>query len=408
MLQLVFGYCEHAWGHIFYSLTTRGPRLQVYKRGFFMRNNLFLGVETIQSEYRRIDGSWLRIQYRLLLWLAAFTPVAELAVYLLLRHLDALDSSWVFLLKYMLTPLLYDGVLALIATAVMRSRLTEKQKIYGISLLLTAMAFGVYTIHSIFPSLYVIFIIPMVLTVIYGDRRLTTFISALCLAGKMVSDLFLFWDAGRPNVFSSTTAFTDFCVSLLLMVLFYVICWLLLNTEQAKNNVSLNLEQERLRYQKKSMTDALTQVGNRLALRAAFQSMEEQQHQAAFYLAMMDLDAFKQLNDTFGHNQGDRYLRGLGSALLDLSTQDIQPFRFGGDEFCILFRGHNLVEVRETCQKLQETFSQADIHRRCQPVTISIGIAEYQPGEKPSLLLERADRALYQAKQEKGSITFCE
>lgn len=290
----------------------------------------------------------------------------------------------------------------------MRSHLSERRKIYGVSLLLTAMAFGVYTIHSSFPSLYVIFIIPMVLTVVYGDRRLTTVISVFCLLGKAGSDLFLFWDAGRPGVLASNASFTDFCVSLLLMILFYVICCLLLGTEQAKNNVSLNLEQERLRYQQKSLTDTLTQVGNRLALRAAFQAMEEQQQQSVFYLAMLDLDAFKQLNDTYGHNQGDQYLRTLGFTLLNLSNRQIQSFRFGGDEFCILFSGHNLEEVRKICQTLQESFAQAEIHRHCQPVTISIGIAKYQPGEKPALLLERADKALYQAKQKKGSIAFFE
>lgn len=136
--------------------------------------------------------------------------------------------------------------------------------------------------------------------------------------------------------------------------------------------------------------------------------MEEQQHQYTFYLAMMDLDAFKQLNDTFGHNQGDQYLRALGLVLLNLSNQNVQSFRFGGDEFCILFSGLNLVEVRDVCQKLQDSFAKSEIHQRCQPVTVSIGIAEYRPGEKPSLLLERADRALYQAKQERGSIAFCE
>lgn len=374
-----------------------------------MRNSLYFSVETIQNEYRRIDEKWLRIQYRLLLWLAAFTPVAEVGVFFLLRRLGAMEASpREFLMKYVMAPLLYNGSLVLIATFFMRRHFSEHQKIYGVSLLTTAMAFGVYTFHSTFPSLYVIFMIPMVLTVIYGDRRLTTIVSVLCLVGKAASDLFLFWDPSRTSVLSSTTSFTTFCVSLLLIILFYVICWLLLNTEQAKNNVSLNLEQERLRYQKRSMTDALTQVGNRLALRSAFQAMEEQQHEAVFYLAMMDLDDFKQLNDTFGHNQGDQYLRALGLSLMELSGQDLQCFRFGGDEFCILFRGYGLLEVQTTCRDLQTIFSKAEIHRLCQPVTISIGIAEYQPGEKPSLLLERADRALYRAKQEKGSIAFCE
>ncbi len=374
-----------------------------------MRNNLTFGVETIQSEYRRIDEKWLRIQYRLLLWLAAFTPVAEICVFFLMNRLGSLDSSpQEFLVKYVLVPFLYNGAVALIATFFMRNRFPERKKIYGLCLLMAAMAFGVYTFHSTFPSLYVIFAIPMVVTVIYGDLRLTTLISVLCLVGKAGSDLFLFWDPSRSGVLRSANAFTNFCLSLLLIVLFYVICWLLLRTEQAKNNVSLNLEQERLRYQKRSMTDALTQVGNRLALRSAFQAMEEQQHQCTFYLAMMDLDAFKQLNDTFGHNQGAQYLLALGLVLLILSGQNVQSFRFGGDEFCILFSGLSLVEVRNLCQDLQDRFYKAEIHRRCQPVTVSIGIAEYRPGEKPALLLERADRALYQAKQQRGSIAFCE
>jgi diguanylate cyclase len=283
-----------------------------------MRNDLTFGVETKQSEYRRIDEKWLRIQYLLLLWLAAFTPVAEVFVFLLMSRLGSTNSSpSMFLLKYVLVPFLYNGAIVLIATLFIRGRLSERRKIYGISLLTAAMAFGVYTFHSTFPALYVIFAIPMVVTVIYGDRHLTTIIGALCLVGKAVSDLFLFWDPARISVLTSPSTFTNFCISMLLIVLFYVVCWLLLRTEQAKNNVSLNLEQERLRYQKRSMTDALTQVGNRLALASAFQSMEEQQHQCTFYLAMMDLDAFKQLNDTFGHNQGDQYLRTLGLVLLN-------------------------------------------------------------------------------------------
>ena len=366
--------------------------------------NLFFNVETIQNEYRRIDRKWLQIQYRLLLWLAAFTPAAEIAVFFLMRHLDSPLSPENFLVKYLLVPLFGNAVLALSATGIIQSRLAERRKIYALSVLTAVMAFFVYTIHATFPALYAVFIIPMVLTVIYGDLQLTTLISVLCLIGKAVSDLFIAWDPNRPNVLSSTTSFTDFCVSLLLLILFYVVCCLLLRTEQAKNNVSVNLEQERQQYQKKSMTDALTQVGNRLALRSAFQRMEEQQRQTAFFLAMMDLDAFKQLNDTFGHNQGDQYLRALGNVLLGLSAHQVQPFRFGGDEFCILFSGRSLPEVRDTCRQLQLRFAEAEIHRQCQPVTVSIGIAQYQPGEKPSLLLERADNALYQAKQEKGSI----
>ena len=91
-----------------------------------MRSSLFFNPETIQSEYRRIDSSWLRIEYRLLLWLAASTPVMEFLFYLLMRYRINGELPDSFLLKYPLFPLLYDGIIALIATFAMKSRLSEK------------------------------------------------------------------------------------------------------------------------------------------------------------------------------------------------------------------------------------------------------------------------------------------
>ena len=91
-------------------------------------------------------------------------------------------------------------------------------------------------------------------------------------------------------------------------------------------------------------------------------------------------------------------------ALLAAATDQAMPFRFGGDEFCVLFRGCQREEVLTACRAIQEQFLQAEIHRLCRPVSVSIGVAEHLAEERPSRLLERADAALYQAKQEKGSI----
>ena len=191
----------------------------------------------------------------------------------------------------------------------------------------------------------------------------------------------------------------------LLLLVFYMVCRVFIKIEREKNEVSINLEQERQRYQEASITDALTRVGNRQALRLAFQEMEDQQEQR-FFLAMMDLDDFKSLNDTFGHRQGDQYLRALGIVLNGISTEKVLPFRFGGDEFCVLFCGCVPEEVREVCVLIQRGFQKADVHRTFRNVSISIGVAEYRKGEKPAQLLDRADAALYQAKQKKGSIYF--
>lgn len=87
-----------------------------------------------------------------------------------------------------------------------------------------------------------------------------------------------------------------------------------------------------------------------------------------------------------------------------MATDQAMPFRFGGDEFCVLFRDCEREEVLTVCRLIQEKFCQTEVHRLCSEVSVSIGVAEHLAEEKPSRLLERADAALYRAKQKKGSV----
>ena len=154
------------------------------------------------------------------------------------------------------------------------------------------------------------------------------------------------------------------------------------------------------------MTDQLTRVWNRQALRQMFQRMEEEREEMRFFLAMLDMDDFKNLNDTYGHSQGDRYLKSLGQVLLDLSGEQMVPFRFGGDEFCVIFCGCDQERVRAACRAIQECFVRTEVNQSHKAVSVSIGVAEFRKKEPPAQLLDRADAALYRAKQNKGSICF--
>ena len=370
-----------------------------------MRSN----IEHIQTEYRRIDERWLHTQYALMLGLAGFALISELAMYLLLGKLDLISiEKHVYLLKYLLFPTVVDAVLLGAASLVLYSKLTIRNKAYLISLFITGMAFTLYTVHCIFPSLALIFLIPMAVTILYGDLKLTSLVGWLSIAGKTFSDLFLFWDPARKSVFATDGTLIDSGVSLTLLVLFYAVCCILLSTERAKTLVSIHLEEERERFWKESVTDALTRVGNRQAMREAFQQMPRPDDPAPFHLAMLDLDDFKALNDTYGHSIGDQYLRALGDLLLAASSERILPFRFGGDEFCILFYDCSREEVLNICRCLQADFSTQKIQCTGLRVSISVGVARYHPGDTPSILLNKADKALYQAKGEKGAIRLSE
>lgn len=366
-------------------------------------------VEQIQSAYRRIDDKWLHMQYRLMLVLAVMTTVTETVMFLVLQTLDFVEiPPEKYLIKYLAVPAADNLILSILATVLMRGRFSARKKIYGISLLMTLMAFSMYTIHAVWVSLMLAFAIPMLVTVVYADQRLTAMVSGLCIVEKAVSDLLLCWDPKRSRVLESENTFLDFVLSLLLLGLFYGICACLIRMEQEKNNVSIDLERQRQHYHMESLTDALTGVWNRQALREAFRRLETRAADCQVFLAMMDLDDFKRLNDTYGHYQGDRYLKALGQVLRETRTDRVNAFRFGGDEFCVLLYDCSREESEQICCRLQEQFAAAEVHASCEQVSVSIGIARFESGEQPSHLLQRADTALYQAKQKKGSIYFSE
>lgn len=115
---------------------------------------------------------------------------------------------------------------------------------------------------------------------------------------------------------------------------------------------------------------------------------------------MIDLDHFKRINDTRGHAAGDEVLRRVGEILADTSRKDDLAIRYGGEEFLLVLAGARRLHGRLTAERVRERMaatrfpSMPDLF-----VTCSLGVAEWTPGEPVEAWLERADRALYRAKE---------
>jgi diguanylate cyclase (GGDEF)-like protein len=139
--------------------------------------------------------------------------------------------------------------------------------------------------------------------------------------------------------------------------------------------------------------DGLTGVANRRAwdqelLRACTFAKE---HDAPLTVAVLDLDHFKEFNDTHGHLAGDRVLRETASAWAAILEGRGFLARYGGEEFTVLLPHTKACEA----QSLLERLRQAVTHRQ----TCSIGVASWDQREAPAELMARADRALYRAKR---------
>jgi two-component system chemotaxis response regulator CheY len=170
----------------------------------------------------------------------------------------------------------------------------------------------------------------------------------------------------------------------------------------------LQLERLNRDLAEQARTDALTQLGNRLRLHEDLDVVHARaaRHQRPYSVALFDLDHFKSYNDSYGHPEGDRALQQVAAVLAaDIRTADA-AYRYGGEEFLVLLADERLPEAFVIAERLRQTIeSVALTHRAGESgvLTISAGVASFDPGQasrSAAEIVERADQALYLAKQD--------
>ena len=123
-----------------------------------------------------------------------------------------------------------------------------------------------------------------------------------------------------------------------------------------------------------------------------------------FSILMMDLDNFKEINDTYGHLAGDAVLKGVGETLIEVTRKNDVAARYGGEEFAVLLEGLDSSQARMVAERIRSLIEKRVVYEESNAIplsaTISIGIASYpQHGKENKELLKVADLALYRAKQ---------
>ncbi len=153
-------------------------------------------------------------------------------------------------------------------------------------------------------------------------------------------------------------------------------------------------------FRYKAYTDELTTLANRHYLNLALidQFTQAQQSDHSFAIILADIDHFKQVNDTHGHAAGDQILRAFAKQIQQRVTPQQIIGRWGGEEFLIILPEADLTHAQAIAGQLQTTIAQASFPL-INYLTASFGVCQYQLGDSTTSLLERADHALYHAKQ---------
>lgn len=184
--------------------------------------------------------------------------------------------------------------------------------------------------------------------------------------------------------------------------------------EQEAQRKVQELHNQNRQLVEKASTDVLTGVANRAALDEHLQGecARACSTREPLGLIILDLDRFKKLNDTFGHQTGDEALKMIGGILRAAASDRQFPGRYGGEEFVLIVPGVSARELRALAEDLRLAIAKLRIpcKGRFVPITASLGAAHANPddpGLTPRELLKRADHCLYDAKNHGRNRVVC-
>lgn len=149
-----------------------------------------------------------------------------------------------------------------------------------------------------------------------------------------------------------------------------------------------------------SLHDGLTGLWNRRYLELAIpQAMQDAKDSGTtLFMVMADIDHFKQFNDTYGHLEGDRLLKHVATVLKSSLRMEDMVARYGGEEFVVLLPDLTLETARQTIERVRRQLMEQRLAEYL--VTVSFGVVMWCAGEAKETLMQRADDALYRAKEE--------
>ncbi|AIR68682.1 diguanylate cyclase [Dickeya fangzhongdai] len=223
------------------------------------------------------------------------------------------------------------------------------------------------------------------------------------LVAQLTGALAVIWLAGRTIAFATTPVQIYFCLPMLFI---YPISVGLVTYRTA-----IKLAEHKRQLREISIHDGMTRLYNRNYWEQLLKNEFELclRHQQVATLALLDIDHFKRINDSFGHHVGDDVILLLSGGIKSTLRQSDITGRFGGDEFGVVLPQTPAVEAERIVQRLREYLDSVQLHQApTLRVGISVGLVQFHPGlEDYQVWLKAADTALYQAKDNGRGCTVC-
>lgn len=261
------------------------------------------------------------------------------------------------------------------------------------SMLLICINFMIF--HHKSPVCIISLLLPIILTINYSDPKATSRISFICGFCSIIITIILV--ALNYNIYGINYLISSGLSLVFVLGITYMLCCFSI-IETKKQKLLVQSIKEKNYYKVKSTTDPLTKCHNNAFYRSTMDSNLHKHKNSC--LAIIDIDKFKNVNDTYGHANGDIVLKHLGSLLNKMNSDVVYTSRYGGEEFTILFYDHTPDQAAKVMDRLRIKFGKHVFpelnNTSC---TFSCGVAKEMKTDKAVELFKKADKALYVAKE---------
>lgn len=296
----------------------------------------------------------------------------------------------------LVAPIVINTIAHLSARAIVNNPATSrdvKNRAIVIAALVTS--FVVAVLHKAYIVTSCAFIFPMILSAAFNDIKLlnTSFFGAVII---VLCVIFAFRFDGTADL----TTVLNLFILIGFVYVSYLCATISINFSAQNYNTIESQSKENNKLMENTRKDLMTELYNHTAFTADLEAaVSAGPGVAPLCLAMIDVDDFKNVNDTYGHDCGDEVLIYLAEILQNHCTKQDTAFRYGGEEFAVLFLKKDLMAVTGMLQHILEEFRAHRFSFTEQKITFSAGVAQYVPGLTADAFFEQADQTLYQAKR---------
>lgn len=350
------------------------------------------------DQFSNLFQRWRRKLNNAALIVAFFTFFSELFVsYLLYKHLPEMVIPLPgYLLSKVFLPSAGYFLLVLIGRLIMNSKnLSDITKNYSSILIITIQIFIIAFFHDKIIFTRVLYIIPIILTVIYSKKMMTNVVTLVSIILMLISSIVPNIGSPDKDVLQALQIF----IGVLTILGCSLITNLLSDIEKDKNNIIKAGVFKQLQLEELMKCDPLTGLYN---ISSFYNKLDNsiKNKELPLSLAVIDVDNFKTVNDLWGHDNANEVLIYIAAQLQYCCSTQGHVFRYGGEEFTIVFPNTTADHAKAMIEDAQKNIYNHDFgHNPKLNITFSCGIAEYpSPDYNAHDFFKLADKIMYQAK----------